>query len=178
MVSIHIHKGGRSALLPLFALADDSPFHVSRYMELGVLLVARDGDEVVGHAQIIKTPSAAVFELKSIAVCRHRQRTGIGRDLVRAAIRHCQQRNGRRLIVSTAAADTGNLRFYQRQGFRLYQIVRDVFVPSNGYAEGIVIDGIPLRDQVSLELNLTELPGSSVVGNAIPPPRGNPQYQL
>ena len=49
-----------------------------------------------------------------------------------------------------------SLRFYQRQGFRLYQIVRDAFIPSKGYAEGVMIDGIPLRDQVWLELNLRE----------------------
>lgn len=163
MANISIYNGDRSALMPLFALADDSPFQVSSYRELGTLLVARDGEEVMGCAQIIELPGAAAFELKCIAVCRCWQRTGIGRDLIRAVIRYCQQHNVHRLIVSTAAADTGNLRFYQRQGFRLYQIVQDAFVPSKGYAEGIMIDGIPLRDQVLLELNLTQLPGSPLV---------------
>lgn len=157
-VKIDIYEGSRSGLLPLFALADDSPLQVSRYMELGMLLAAYEKDEVVGCAQIIETPDASVYELKSIAVSPARQRTGIGRELIHAAIRHCRQRNGDRLIVSTATADTGNLRFYQRQGFRLYQIVRDAFLPSNGYAEGVMIDGIPLRDQVWLELHLRESP--------------------
>jgi hypothetical protein len=55
------------------------------------------------------------------------------------------------LFVSTATADIGNLRFYQRQGFRMYRIVQDAFTPENGYAAGVLIDGIPLRDQVFLE---------------------------
>jgi len=62
----------------------------------------------------------------------------------------------RPVIVATAAADIGNLRFYQRQGFRMSRIVRDAFTRSNGYQEGATIDGIPLRDQVFLELELTD----------------------
>jgi GNAT superfamily N-acetyltransferase len=91
-----------------------------------------------------------------MAVDEARQREGIGYCLVKAAIARCRLRNGRRLMVSTATADTGNLRFYQRQGFRMSRIVRDAFTRSNGYQEGATIDGIPLRDQVFLELELTD----------------------
>lgn len=153
-MTIQMHEGNRSKLLSLFALADDSPLQISKYMDLGALLVAQDGDGIIGYAQVIETSEPAVSELKSIAVHPAHQRIGIGRELVRAAIRYCRQRAVARLIVSTAAADTGNLKFYQLQGFRLYQIVRDVFVPSKGYPEGLMIDGIPLRDQVWLELNM------------------------
>ena len=51
------------------------------------------------------------------------------------------------LVVATAAADIGNLRFYQRQGFRMRAIERDAVVPGTGYPAGIVIDGIELRDR-------------------------------
>jgi catechol 2,3-dioxygenase-like lactoylglutathione lyase family enzyme len=54
----------------------------------------------------------------------------------------------------TAAADVGNLRFYQRLGFRLLHVERDAFTPADGYAEGLTIDGIPLRDRVWLDLAL------------------------
>jgi hypothetical protein len=57
------------------------------------------------------------------------------------------------LIVSTAAA-VGTLRFYQRRGFRMYRVVQDALGPSTGYPVGLLIDGIPLRDQVFLELAL------------------------
>ena len=54
------------------------------------------------------------------------------------------------MVVATAAADVGNLRFYQRQGFRLRSIERDAFSAEAGY-HGEVIDGIPLRDRVWLD---------------------------
>ncbi len=57
--------------------------------------------------------------------------------------------------VATAAADTGNLRLHQRQGFRMRSVGRDAFTPAAGYPADTSIDGIPLRDRVWLE---TELP--------------------
>ena len=89
-----------------------------------------------------------------MAVREARQGQGVGRRLVAAAKARCQERNQNRLIVSTATADIGNLRFYQRQGFRMYRVVQDAFVAAKGYREGTLIDGIALRDQVFLELNL------------------------
>ena len=58
------------------------------------------------------------------------------------------------LLVVTAAADIGNLRFYQRQGFRMQSIVRDAFTPATGYPPGLHIDGIKLRDRVWFDLQL------------------------
>lgn len=151
---IETFRGDRSALRHLFALADDSEIQIAAYVGLGDVLVARDGDTVLGHLQFLETGDAGEFELKSMAVDTARQRNGIGCRLVAAAVARCRSRNGRRLIVSTAAADIGNLRFYQRQGFRLYRVVQDAFRPETGYPEEILIDGIPLRDQVFLELRL------------------------
>ena len=148
------YHADRSALLPLFELADDSPVQIRSYISLGEVLVARDGDAIIGHLQLIETESAGIFELKSMAVVETRQGEGVGRRLVEAAVVRCHTRNGHRLIVSTATADTGNLRFYQRQGFRMYRIVPDAFGPLTGYAEGTLVDGIPLRDQMFLGLDL------------------------
>ncbi len=151
---IDIYRADRAALLPLFALADDSQAQIAAYISLGEVLVARDDDNIVGHAQILDTGDAGVFELKSLAVNEARQGEGVGRSLVAATIAYCRDRGGHRLTVATAAAAVGSLRFYQRQGFRMYRVVQDAFGPSTGYAEGVLIDGIPLRDQVILELRL------------------------
>ncbi|TIN91528.1 MAG: GNAT family N-acetyltransferase [Mesorhizobium sp.] len=151
---IERYDGNREALRPLFALADDSPMQISGYIGLGEVMVAREGGRIVGHVQIIETGEGGVFELKSLAVRPARQSEGLGRALVTAAITRCRERNGRRLIVSTATADIGNLRFYQRQGFRMCRIVQDAFGPSSGYPEGLLVNGIPLRDQVVFERDL------------------------
>jgi len=66
------------------------------------------------------------------------------------------------MVVGTAAADIGNLRFYQRTGFRLLAIDRDAFTAATGYPDAIVIDGIPLLDRVWLALDLDHpSPGGS-----------------
>jgi hypothetical protein len=60
------------------------------------------------------------------------------------------------VLVATASADTGNLRFYQRLGFRMLRIQRDAFTTAHGYPDGLTIDGIPLRDRVWLTLDLQQ----------------------
>ena len=74
--------------------------------------------------------------------------TGIGRDLVDRALTDSRAAGQDRMIVATAAADVGNLRFYQRCGFRFSSVEPDAFGPATGYAADLTIDGIPLRDRV------------------------------
>ena len=89
-----------------------------------------------------------------MAVAEPHRRRRIGSELVAAAIELAREESRRRLIVATASADVDNLRFYQRQGFRLQSIERDAFTPATGYDAGILIDGIELRDRVWLDLAL------------------------
>ena len=44
-----------------------------------------------------------------------------------------------------------SIAFYQRLGFRMRSVERDAFNEATGYAPGIVIDGIELRDRVWLD---------------------------
>jgi ribosomal protein S18 acetylase RimI-like enzyme len=97
-------------------------------------------------------------------VATHRGR-GIGRELMAAAIAQARAEDRATLVVATAAADAGNLRFYQRLGFRMRSIERDAFTPETGYAPGITVDGIALRDRVWLDMRLDrygdELPAAA-----------------
>ena len=86
-----------------------------------------------------------------MAVREDLQRSGVGRRLVHCAIDLVARESGRRLLVATAAADIGNLRFYQRQGFRIQSVERDAFTTRTGYEPGSFIDGIELRDRVWLD---------------------------
>src|SRR5262249_25840643 len=93
-------------------------------------------------------------EIKNMAVeaaCRGR---GIGRTLIEAAIDLTRARGHSTLAVATAAADVGNLRFYQLAGFRMRTVQREAVTRVAGYPAGLMIDGIPLRDRVWLELHL------------------------
>ena len=135
---------------PLSREAENSEQALEGYLWLGDILVAVDGDEIVGHLQLVAQKDSGI-ELKSMAVVQTRRGLGIGRLLVETAIQRCRETGATRLTVSTAAADVGNLRFYQRLGFRMLRVERDVFGPEAEYPDGILIDGIPLRDQVWLD---------------------------
>lgn len=152
MAPIEWFEGSRGELADLFALADDSPAALSAYRDLGRLLVARDGPAIIGHLQLVAGDSGAA-EVKSMAVREDRQGAGVGRMLLERAIAVCREDGLSVLLVATAAADVGVLRFYQRLGFRLLRVERDAFTPAAGYPE-IEIDGIPLRDQVWFGMDL------------------------
>ncbi len=148
------YRGPRLLIRHLFELAEDSSSALDDYMGEGEILVASDGKMVLGHIQIItlsdSSPSAA-SEIKNMAVVERWQGKGIGSRLISAAIGAARSAGSSTLLVATAAADTGNLRFYQKQGFRLRSVERDAFTEASGYPDPIVIDGIELLDRVWLD---------------------------
>ncbi len=152
-MTIEWFDGQRAELGELFALADDAPARVREYRDLGRVLVARDGGAVIGHLQILGEARRDAAEVKSLAVLEDRRGTGIGTLLLERAVAVCREEARGELLVATAAADTGALRFYQRFGFRLQRVERDAFTAETGYP-GIEVDGIPLRDRVWLSLQV------------------------
>ena len=147
-VEIDRHTGPRDVLRGLFELAEDSAERLDASLDQGRVLVATDGGHVVGYLQLTGD------ELKSMAVAKERQQHGIGRALVERAVRIWRDEGLRTVRVATATASVGNVRFYQRLGFRMLEIERDAFTEADGYATGTVLDGIPLRDRVWLTLDL------------------------
>jgi ribosomal protein S18 acetylase RimI-like enzyme len=150
-VTIDWYDGPHEDLRPMFALAEDSEEQLAGYLDLGRVLVTRRDGVVVGHLQLIPTDQPGTVELKSMAVVDDLQGQGIGRALIDEAVRRSSAEGKTRMTVSTAAADVGALRFYQRCEFRMLAIERDAFIPATGYPEPIVIDGIELRDRVWLD---------------------------
>jgi GNAT superfamily N-acetyltransferase len=153
-IRVELHSGPRAALRPLFELAEDSAEALDAYIDAGRVVVAVDDDAVVGHLQITDTDHAGEAEVKNMAVEPSLQGRGLGRALMAAAIDLARRERRSALVVATAAADTGNLRFYQRLGFRMRAVERDAFTPASGYAPGLEVDGIELRDRVWLDLAL------------------------
>jgi GNAT superfamily N-acetyltransferase len=148
------HEGPRSALRALFELAEDAQDELDRYIDAGRVLVAVHRERIVGHLQLTETVRPAEAEVKSMAVVPEWQGRGVGRALMEAAIERARGEGRQTLVVATAAADIGNLRFYQRLGFRMRGIERDAFTAATGYALGLEIDGIELRDRVWLDRSL------------------------
>ena len=153
-MEISWHEGERERLRSLFALAEDSPQRVETSIGRGRILVATEGGEIVGLLQLVETDRETESELLTLAVRESQQRRGIGSALVMRAIDECRREGVGTLQVATAAAETGNLRFYQRLGFRMLRIQRDAYRPSDGYPDGLTVDGIPVRDRVWLSVEL------------------------
>jgi catechol 2,3-dioxygenase-like lactoylglutathione lyase family enzyme/GNAT superfamily N-acetyltransferase len=156
-VRVELHAGPRDGLRALFAEAEDSPEQLDAYVDAGDVLVARTGERVVGHLQLVDLADASGSEIKSMAVETAYRGRGIGLRLIQAAVDRTRAQRRSTLVVATAAADVGNLRFYQRAGFRLRSVERDAFSPATGYATETLIDGVPLRDRVWLDLDLDAL---------------------
>lgn len=145
--------GPRRDLRWSFELAEDSEAALASYLDRGTVWVARTEDgRVLGHLQV--EVDGDVGEVLNMAVAEAHQGTGIGRQLVEHVVAEARRAGVSRLVVATAAADVGNLRFYQRCGFRMERVVPDAFVPATGYPDPIEIDGIPLRDQVWFGMRL------------------------
>lgn len=148
--------GDRSALRASFELAEDSTEQLESYLDLGTVLVARCDAKLVGHLQLVPASTAGDIELRNMAVAAEFQGRGVGRALVDEAISHAERTGYSRMVVATATADTGNIRFYQRVGFRMSGVEPDAFTPATGYPDPIVIDGIELRDRVWFARVLTQ----------------------
>ena len=118
-------------------------------------MAVTDG-RVVGHLQLIDNAAPGESEIKSMAVEASYRGRGIGRALLEAVIELARARGRSRLAVATAAADTGNLRFYQLAGFRMRNVERDAFTSATGYPAGLLIDGIRLQDRVWLDRQLDQ----------------------
>jgi ribosomal protein S18 acetylase RimI-like enzyme len=147
-VHVESYAGPREALRALFELAEDSAAELDSYLHSGRVLVAVSGSQVIGHLQLVATDHPGRVELKNMAVHDAWQHRGVGRRLVQAAFELATAGPATEMVVATAAADLGNLRFYQRQGFRMRSVERDAFTPDTGYPPGIQVDGIELRDRV------------------------------
>lgn len=151
VVRVETYDGPREELRGLFELAEDSAAEPDSYLHAGRVLTATVGLDVVGHLQLVETDRPGQTEIQNMAVREDWQGGGIGARLVRAALDLLAAEGGTAMLVATAAADVGNLRFYQRQGFRMRSLERDAFTPVAGYPPGTRIDGIELRDRVWLD---------------------------
>jgi GNAT superfamily N-acetyltransferase len=150
-VSLEEYAGSHRDLAWSFREAEDSESLLASYIDLGRLWVARTPDgTAVGHLQVIPR-EPGVWEVTNTAVAEASRGLGIGRALLERALDEARSAGVERVILATATADVGNLRFYQRCGFRMTHVVPDAFDELHGYPPGIVVDGIPMLDQVWFE---------------------------
>jgi len=157
-VRIERFDGPRAEVRWLFQIAEDAEENLDGYIDDGEVLVAVLDERPVGVLQITETGVTDELEINVLAVDDALQRQGIGRALVETCLTEARRRGCTRVLVSTGAAVLGNLRFYQRCGFRMLRIERDAFTPDTGYPDPIMVDRVRLWDCVWFDFDLTRPP--------------------
>lgn len=143
----------RRALVPLIRLAEDSDSQLEAAIDDGTMYaVSTDGADV--GVVLVLDHGANERELRYVAVAEAHQRKGAGREMLADVANAEHARGTRRLLVGTSTADTGNLNFYQRCGYRLLSIERDYFTPARGYPPAFVLNGLPAVDMVWMDMHL------------------------
>lgn len=146
----------RDAYWPLLLLADDSEQQVRSYYQTGDLFALENGaGETLGIVLVVPHGEGEA-ELKAVAVVPERHGQGIGKRLLALVLAELRVCGVRRVVLGTGNSGIGQIAFYQKAGFRLSHIERDVFTPARGYPEGLEENGIPLRDMVWFEQELSQ----------------------
>jgi GNAT superfamily N-acetyltransferase len=119
-------------------------------------LIADDGSRIVGILTWIAHEDS--FEVLTLHVTE--QWRGTGTALLDGAFRLADSLGFRRLWLVTTNDNTDALRFYQRRGFRLARLHRRA-VDRSRYTlkpsiPEVAANGIPIRDELELELFLPE----------------------
>ncbi|MGW2663725.1 GNAT family N-acetyltransferase [Nocardia tengchongensis] len=148
-VRIEEFTGDRAEIAWSFRLAEDSESLLAGYIGRGRVWVARNASgAVVGHIQAAADADGSTWEIVNTAVVASLRGTGVGRAMIDTVVAAATAAGARRLELATATADVGNLRFYQRCGFRMTRVVPDVFTAAAGYSDLVLVDGIRMLDQV------------------------------
>jgi GNAT superfamily N-acetyltransferase len=115
--------------------------------------VAEDDDERVG----LLTYRVDGEECEVMTIDAFPQGGGAGTALIEAVAAAAREAGSRRLWLITTNDNLRALRFYQRRGFHLVAVHRDALDRSRELKPSIPetgMDGIPLRDELELELSL------------------------
>jgi len=145
----------RDELIPFLLLADDSESQMRAYYQQGELFVLRADDDTVMGMVLTIPESNRVVELKAVAVAPERQGRGVGQRMLARVLAELRLAGVQRVTVATSSSGIGQLAFYQKVGFRLWKVERDFFSPDRGYAAGLEENGIPLRDLVWMDQELS-----------------------
>jgi len=114
---------------------------------------AWDGTEIIGLITVAHSSEGCeIISLDSL-----REDKGIGTALINEVIKAAREKGCRRIFLITTNDNLRALGFYQKRGFEISAIYRGAVNESRKIKTGIPrigMNGIPLRDEIELELLL------------------------
>ncbi|MNX53584.1 putative N-acetyltransferase YvbK [compost metagenome] len=138
--------------MDLLLLADPDKHMIETYIHNGSIYKLLEDEQVLGVSVLVPRPGATA-EIVNIAIAEDAQGKGFGTRLLQHTIDAARQAGYLHLKVGTGNSSLDQLAFYQKNGFRIVGVLRDYFVKH--YNEPIFENGIPCRDMVLLEMDLT-----------------------
>ena len=104
-------------------------------------------DTQLAGAAAVRWEEEKPSEIVYVAVAHDLRGRGYGKQIMRFFLEELHRRGGHALLVGTANAALYNIAFYQKCGFRMFEIRRDYFA----YIQPPVAEnGIVLRDMIVL----------------------------
>ncbi len=117
--------------------------------------VVEKGEEWIGLITfLVKDEEVEVISLDSL-----REKQGIGTKLLETTILEARERNCRRIFLVTTNDNLNALGFYQKRGFELAAVHRGAVDESRRIKPSIPkigLNGIPLRDEIEMEMRLSD----------------------
>ena len=103
--------------------------------------VALDDGDVAGYVRLQPVSPLAstshVLQVNGIAVDPARQRRGVGRALIDAAVAEARRRGARRLTLRVLGANAGARRLYESAGFAVEGVLRGQFFLDGAYVDDV-----------------------------------------
>jgi ribosomal protein S18 acetylase RimI-like enzyme len=112
---------------------------------------------VVGLVTYTLVPEHGPEALEIVTIDANPPGRGIGAAMLREAVRRARLAGVHRVVLTTTNDNLPALRFYQRHGFRLVALRPDAVTRARRLKPEIAavgLAGIPLRDELDLELRL------------------------
>ncbi|MBF2351345.1 GNAT family N-acetyltransferase [Listeria welshimeri] len=138
----------QSVPLELLLEADPSEEQITKYLTKSYVLQLINNHNVIGIVCLLPL-NKYQLEIMNIAVSSTHHNQGIGKKILNKAFEYTIQENFSEIIVKTGNSSINQLAFYQKNGFRMQQIIPNYF-PTNYPNQTIIENGIKCLDQIIL----------------------------
>jgi ribosomal protein S18 acetylase RimI-like enzyme len=152
LITQHIPNNETTILLPVLLDADEGEERIRAVLlDPACTAYAAWLDGQLAGAAVVRWEEDDSSEIVYIAVAAALRGHGYGKQIIQALQKELRQRGGRSLLVGTANSSLENIAFYQKCGFRMFEIRRNYFA----YIQPPLVEhGILLRDMLVLRYDV------------------------
>ena len=152
LVTEQIPNSETTFLLPILSDAEEGEERIrAALLDSTCIVYASRLDDQLAGAAVVRWGEDEPGEIVYIAVARDLRGCGYGKQIIQLLQQELCKHGGHSLLVGTANASLENIAFYQKCGFRMFEIRRDYFA----YIQPPIAEhGIVLRDMLVLRYDL------------------------